>query len=401
MPWDNNTGGGGRNNGGGPWGQPPGGGGPRKPGGTPSLEDILNRGRDRFRGGLPGGIPGSRWVVLGVVVVVGGLWLSQCTYSLAPQEVGVEMFLGKPMAELSEQGLHFMFWPFQTVERVVTTENQTEIGSINAGDAQSSNEGLMLTADQNIVDVKFSVLWQVSDPAKFLFDVNDPTEMVRAAGESAMREVVGRRPADDIFRTAKAAVQLDVQEITQGILDSYGAGVHVTQVALENVAPPSEVADAFDEVQRAEQDEDRFQEEARQYANTKLGGARGQAAQIRESAAAYEDQVVKQAQGQAARFTAIYEQYAKAPEVTRQRLYLETMEQVLGGVNKVLVDKSAAGSVVPYLPLPSLAPSTAPAPPPNGAAVSPATLPSAAPALIDNSSSSTVTAPADNSTAGN
>jgi membrane protease subunit HflK len=396
MPWDNNTGGGGRNNGGGPWGQPPGGGGPRKPGGTPSLEDILNRGRDSFRGGLPGGVPGGRWAVLGVVVVVAGLWLSQCFYSLAPQEVGVELFLGKPMAQLSEQGLHFMFWPFQTVERVVTTENQTEIGSINAGDTQSSNEGLMLTADQNIVDVKFSVLWQVSDPAKFLFDVNDPTAMVRAAGESAMREVVGRRPADDIFRTAKAAVALDVEQITQGILDSYGAGVHVTQVTLENVAPPVEVADAFDEVQRAEQDEDRFQEEARQYANTKLGGARGQAAQIRESAAAYKDQVVKQAQGQAARFTAIYEQYAKAPEVTRQRIYLETMEQVLADVNKVVVDKSATGGVVPYLPLPSLAPTAASRSPANAGA-----LPPAAPTLTDNSSNSTVSAPADDSTAGN
>ena len=211
---------------------------------------------------------------------------------------------------------------------------------------------------------------QVSDPAKFLFNVREPDGCgTRGAAESAMREVVGRRPAQDAFRDAKAPIsRLEVQEITQGILDSYGAGVHVTQVALENVAPPSEVADAFDEVQRAEQDEDRFQEEARGDANTVLGQARGQAAQIRESAAAYEDQVVKQAQGQAARFTAIYEQYAKAPEVTRQRLYLETMEQVLGGANKVVVDKSATGGVVPYLPLPSLAASTAPAPPLNGAA---------------------------------
>lgn len=365
MPWDNNTGGGGRGNGG-PWGPPPTGGPPRRPSGTPSLEDILSRGRARFGGGLPGGIPGGRWVIVGVVVVLVGIWLTQCIYTISPQEEGVVLDFGQPQQQLSTQGLHFLFWPFQTVQRVILTENQTEIGSVNAD--PSDNEGLMLSADQNIVDVKFSVLWAVDDPEKFLFDVNGPDDMVRAAGESAMREVVGRRPADDIFRTAKAAVALDVQQITQGILDSYGAGVHIDQVALENVAPPAEVADAFDEVQRAEQDEDRFQEEARQYANTKLGGARGQAAQIRESAAAYKDRVVKEAQGEAARFISVFQQYARAPEVTRERLYLEAMEQVLGGSRKVVVDKSATGGVVPYLPLPQLGTSALRAGSPNGSA---------------------------------
>jgi len=141
-----------------------------------------------------------------------------------------------------------------------------------------------------------------------------------------------------------------VQKITQGVLDSYGAGVKISQIAIENVAPPADVADAFDEVQRAEQDEDRFQEEARGDANTVLGQARGQASQIREDAAAYKDRVVKEAEGEAARFTSIYQQYAKAPEVTRRRLYLETMEQVLGGASKFVVDKAGNG-IVPYLPL--------------------------------------------------
>jgi len=239
--------------------------------------------------------------------------------------------------------------------------------------------------------VKFSVLWSVSDPAKFLFDVRDPADMVRAAGESAMREIVGRRPAQDIFRDGKAAIALQVQQITQGILDSYGAGVKISQIALENVAPPAEVADAFDEVQRAEQDEDRFQEEARQFANTRLGQARGQAAQIREDAAAYKDRVVKEAQGEAARFTAVFEQYAKAPEVTRRRLYLETMEQVLGGANKVIVDKTASGGVVPYLPLPQLKPATAA---PTGSATTSPIAPDASP------TDTTMNAPA-NSTTGN
>ncbi|HTJ57052.1 MAG TPA: FtsH protease activity modulator HflK [Devosiaceae bacterium] len=361
MPWDNNTGGG-RGNSGGPWGQPSGGGGPRRSGGTPSLEELLSRGRDRFGGQLPGG----RWGILGVVVVLVGLWVSQSFYTVAPQEVGVELLLGKPQPQLSQPGLHFLFWPIETVERVVTTENQTEIGSVASGANRRDNEGLMLSADQNIVDVKFSVLWSVRDPAKYLFDVRDPEDMVRAAGESAMREVVGRRPAQDIFRDARADIATEVQRITQGVLDSYGTGVRIDQIAIENVAPPAEVADAYDEVQRAEQDEDRFQEEARQYANTLLGNARGQASQIRENAAAYKDQVVKQAQGEAARFTSIYDQYAKAPEVTRERLYLETMEQVMGGANKVIVDKGAS-SVVPYLPLPQLQPAQPPARPAAGA----------------------------------
>jgi len=375
MPWDNNTGGGGRNNNGGPWGQPSG-GGPRRGGNTPSLEDILARGRQQFGGNVPGG----RWAVVGVIVVVIAFWLLQCVYTIAPQEEGVELLFGKPQSELSQPGLHFLFWPFETVERVVTTENQTEIGSVNTSASRRNNEGLMLSADQNIVDVKFSVLWSVADPVKFLFDVRDPEDMVRGAGESAMREVVGRRPAQDIFRDARAAIAIEVQQITQNILDSYDTGVRISQIAIENVAPPAEVADAFDEVQRAEQDEDRFQEEARRDANTVLGNARGQASQIREDAAAYKDRVVKEAQGEAARFTSIYQQYVKAPDVTRQRLYLETMEEVFGRSNKVIVDKSS-NNLVPYLPLPTLTPRAAPAlQPGNGSLPTPGTSGTTAPA---------------------
>jgi membrane protease subunit HflK len=203
--------------------------------------------------------------------------------------------------------------------------------------------------------VKFSVLWSVSDPKEYLFNVRDPEDMVRSVGESAMREVVGRRPAQDIFRDDRTGIALEVRDITQSILASYNLGVNVSQIAIENVAPPSEVADAFDEVQRAQQDENRFQEEARQYSNTLLGDARGQAAQMREDAAAYKTRVVQEAEGEAARFTSVYAEYAKAPEVTRKRLFLETMEQVLGGSEKVIIEGGAGGTgVVPYLPLPEL-----------------------------------------------
>ena len=349
MPWDNNTGGGGRNsNSGGPWGQVPGGGGPRR-GGTPNLEEILSRGRDRFQGGLPGG----RWAIVGGILALIAFWTLNAVYTINPQEVGVKLRFGRPL-ELSPPGLHFHFWPIESVERVTVTENQTTIGTTGSG-ARSADDGLMLSGDQNIVDVRFSVLWAVNDPMSYLFNVRDPEDMVRSAGESAMREVVGRRPAQDIFRDDRAGIALEVQLITQTILDSYQLGVNVAQIAIENVAPPPEVADAFDEVQRAEQDEDRFQEEARQYANTLLGDARGQAAQMREDAAAYKNRVVQEAEGEASRFTSVYEEYAKAPEVTRKRLFLETMEQVLGGSEKVIIEGGAGGTgVIPYLPLPEL-----------------------------------------------
>ena len=216
----------------------------------------------------------------------------------------------------------------------------------------------MLTADQNIVDVKFSVSGQVTDPERTCSTSSDPENMVAGAAESAMREVVGRRPAQDIFRDDRASIRSRCRRSRRAMLDSYGSGVQIDQITIENVAPPPEVADAFDEVQRAEQDEERFQEEARGDANTVLGRARGQASQIREDAAAYKDRVVKEAQGEAARFTSVYGQYVQAPEVTRKRLYLETIEQVMGGASKVVVDKSASGGVVPYLPLPQLKPPT-------------------------------------------
>ena len=354
MPWDNNTGGGGRNNNsGGPWGQAPGGGGggPRR-GSTPSLEDILNRGRDRFQGA---GFPGGRWAIVGGIAVLIAFWLFNSVYTINTGEVGVELRFGKPKPELSPPGLHFLWWPVEDVERTSTALRQTSIGSAANARNDSNTEGLMLSGDQNIVDVRFSVQWAVSNPVDFLFNVRDPEDMVRSAAESAMREVVGRRPAQDVFRDDQAGIAAEVQGIIQEILDSYGMGVSINDVNIDVAAPPTEVADAFEEVQRAEQDETRFQEEARRDANTLLGNARGQAAQLREDAAAYKNRVVQEAEGEAARFVSIYNEYARAPDVTRKRLFLETMEEVLGSSEKVIVEPGTTGSgVVPYLPLPSL-----------------------------------------------
>ena len=349
MPWSN------QNGGGGPWGgggnnQGPWGGGPNRPrggggsGGPPDLEDLIRRSQDRLRNVVPGGFNGGAVVI--VILAIVAFLAIQSVYTVQPDERGVELRFGKPKEEISMPGLHFHLWPLETVEIVKVTEQQQNIGA--AGSAQSS-AGLMLSGDQNIVNVQFSVLYTVSDPKAYLFNLESPASTLQQVAESAMREVVGRRPAQDIFRDNREDVSTEVRAIIQGTMDTYGSGISINAVPIEDAAPPREVADAFEEVQRAEQDEDRFVEEANQYANQKLGQARGQAAQVREEAAAYKDRVVNEAQGEAQRFISIHEEYAPAPEETRQRIFLETMEAVLKNSNKIIMDDTQG--VVPYLPL--------------------------------------------------
>ncbi|WP_421580275.1 FtsH protease activity modulator HflK [Shinella sp. M31] len=361
MPWSNQNGGGGPWGGGGsgggggnnqgPWGQGPnrprGGGGGN--GGPPDLEEIIRRGQNQLKNVMPGGFNGGA-VVIGLLLL-GVFWLMNSIYTVQPDERGVELRFGKPKQEISMPGLHFHMWPFETVELVKITEQQQNIGR-RAAASNSDASGLMLTGDQNIVNVQFSVLYSVTDPQAYLFNLEYPAETLQQVSESAMREVVGRRPAQDIFRDNRQAIAEGVKTTIQATMDAYGAGISINTVAIEDAAPPREVADAFDEVQRAEQDEDRFVEEANQYANQKLGLARGQSAQIREEAAAYKDRVVKEAEGEAARFLSIYEQYKAAPDVTRKRLFLETMEGVMKNSKKVIIDEKQGGQgVVPFLPL--------------------------------------------------
>ncbi|RWH12152.1 MAG: FtsH protease activity modulator HflK, partial [Mesorhizobium sp.] len=348
-PW-----GGGGNQG--PWGQgPKGPSGP--PGSPPDLEDIIRRGQDRLRRALPGG-GGASPAVLGLIALaLVVLWAFKAIYTVQPDEVAVELRFGKPKAELSQPGLHFHWWPIETVETAKISEQLVSIGG-----GASSGSGLMLSGDQNIVNVQFSVAYQVSDPRAYLFDVSDPDGMLTQVAESAMREVVGRRPAQDIFRDDRQGIATSVREIIQNTLDGYKTGLQVNAISIEDAAPPREVADAFDEVQRAEQDEDKFVEQANQYSNQKLGQARGEAAQIREDAAAYKNRVVQEAEGEAQRFISVYNEYAKAPDVTRKRLYLETMERILKDSNKVVVEQGNGQGVLPYLPLPALQPKAPPAP---------------------------------------
>jgi membrane protease subunit HflK len=363
MGWSNQSGGGGpwgggnngnNSGGGGPWGggnqggkRPSGGGGGGNP---PDLEDLIRQGQDRMKKMMPGGGGFTPLTVgIGAVVLV-GLYLMQAVYTIQPDELGVELRFGKPKTEVSAPGIHMHWWPVETYEVVNVRENQINIGSTT----RSVASGLMLSGDQNIVDVAFSVLYQVVQPNEYLFEVDDPEGMVRQVAESAMREVVGKNPAQDIFRDNRSGIADEVRSIVQSTLDSYQAGIQINAVNIEDVAPPPEVADAFDEVQRAEQNEDQFIEEANQYANRILGGARGEAAQIREDAAAYKNRVVEEAKGEAQRFVSVYDEYAKAPDVTRKRLFLETMEKVLRDSDKVIVEQSGGQGVVPYLPLPEI-----------------------------------------------
>lgn len=371
MPWSNQNGGGG-----GPWGGGNGGGGnnqgpwgqgPNKPrpsgggnGGPPDLGDILRRGQDRLRGIVPGGMNGG--IAVAGLVVLAALWLTQAVYTVQPDERGVELRFGKAKEQVSMPGLHFHMWPFETVYIVKVTEQQLNIGSKATG---TDGAGLMLSGDQNIVNVQFSVLFSVSDPKSYLFNLDDPTALndpsssvqstLQQVAESAMREVVGRRPAEDIFRENRQVIASEVKTIIQSTMDKYGAGVSINTVAIEDAAPPREVADAFGEVQRAEQDKSRFVEEANQYSNKTLGLARGQASQVLEEAKAYKNRVVNEATGEANRFSAIYAEYAKAPDVTRKRLYLETLETVLKNAHKVIMDGKSGQGVLPYLSLSDMA----------------------------------------------
>lgn len=361
MPWSNQTGsgggwksGGGSGGNGGPWGQGPQNNRPGGSGHSPDLEDILRRGQDRLRrvipgGGGSGGSSAGNGLALGglAVVALALLWAFNAIHMVGPGEYGVKVFLGKPKEELASQGLNFTLWPLETFETVPAVENQLAVGR----DGSGGSSGLMLSGDQNIVNVQFAVLYRVDNPQAYLFTVDDPQGMLRQVAESAMREVVGRSPVDDLFRDDRARIAEDVRSIMQGTLNNYGAGLRINAVSIEETAPPTQVASAFDEVQRASQDQDRFVDEANLYRNQQLGQARGEAVQIREDAAAYKNRVVQEADGEGQRFQSLLGEYEQAPDITRRRLWLETIESALSQSNKVIMDDKEGSAAIPYLNL--------------------------------------------------
>jgi modulator of FtsH protease HflK len=369
MPW-NAQGGGpwGSGGGKGPWGsgQQPGSSGPN----PPDLEEILRRGQDRLRRVLPGGAMSGKGFALIALAVI-ALWGLSGFFRVEPDELGVVLRFGQEVREV-QPGLNYHL-PYP-VETALTPKalrvNKIDIGMRLVDDIRRGGttvrdvpeESLMLTGDENIVDVDFAVLWKVKPTGvgKYLFNIQNPEGTVKAVAESAMREVIGRSDIEPILTGARQNTENAVHDLLQKTLDSYGAGIEIQQIQLQKVDPPAQVIDAFRDVQAARADLERSVNEAQTYANTVVPEAKGRVAQITQAAEAYRSQTVAEATGQTSRFVKIYEQYKKAPELTRERMYLETMERVLGGSEKVIVDQGAGGTgVVPYLPLNQLGPSQA------------------------------------------
>ncbi|HLH94002.1 MAG TPA: FtsH protease activity modulator HflK [Xanthobacteraceae bacterium] len=385
MPWSNQGGGPWGSGGKGPWGS-----GPQQSGPTsPDLEEFLRRSQDRLRNVLPGGNFGGRGIMLAVAAAVFA-WGLTGIFTVNPDELGIVLRFGA-YAWDAKPGLHYHLpYPIETaLTPKVTRVNRIDIGMRSVDDLRRGSssrdvpeESLMLTGDENIVDVDFSVFWVIKPDGagQYLFNLQQPEGTVKAVAESAMREVIGHldvtvpsatvSPQPDasgvspvvasgspgsILTGQRGPIESQVQEIMQKTLDGYGAGIQVTQVQLQKVDPPAQVLDSFRDVQAALADAERAQNEAQTYANRVVPEARGRAAQITQAAQAYREQTVAEATGQAARFLKVYEEYKKAPDVTRERMYLETMERLFGGTDKIIMDSGTQNGVVPYLPLTELA----------------------------------------------
>lgn len=380
MPWDSNDGN--DNNKGkpvnGPWGQkrptrddanrPTSG---QRPDG--SIEDFIKSSQDKLKlvwgqgsgsggGGKSGGngfnnnsfdsgAPSGKTIGFVLALVAAASWVYASTFRVEPEESAIILTLGK-YETTRGPGLNFAAWPIQTYEILpVLRENSIMIG--NTQNSTTDKSGLMLTGDANIVDIGFQLVWNIPDPQKYLFTLAEPEDVIRGVSESVMREVIGKSELKPILNRDRAAIGEEVKELIQSTLDSYNAGINIVRVNFDRADPPQEVINSFRDVQAAEQDRDTLEKRAGIYANEKLAEARGEAAQILEQAEGYRARIVAQATGEASRFNSVYEAYLPAKDITRKRMYLETMEEVLGNVNKIIIDQDGENSngVVPYLPL--------------------------------------------------
>ena len=359
-PWKGGNGGDNGNRGAGRGGR--GGGQPQ----VPDIDEIVRKGQEQLKvlmggktggggggsglGGAGGGFGKGTFAIIGLVAV--GLWLMASVYTVRPEEQSVELTFGECRGDcIGQPGLNFAPWPFVTHEiEVVTREQTVEIGS---GTLRGASAGLMLTGDENIVDINFDVVWNIRDLAEFKFNLSNPQSTIEAVSESAMREVVSRSQLSPILSRDRGIISQEVSDLIQTTLDEYNSGMNVVRVNFDKADPPQEVINAFREVQAARQERSTLQNRADAYANETLAGARGQSAQLLQEAEGYRAQVVNDAQGESSRFSAVLAEYVKAPDVTRKRLYLETMESVLGDVQMFLVDTQSEGGqgIVPYLPL--------------------------------------------------
>jgi len=351
-----------RSGGGSPWGSPSGGGNGSGRGGPtpPNIDEVVKKIQDLIKKFMPGNGSGKKPIILGLVILI-AIWAFSGLYRVLPDEQGVVLRFGK-FVSTTQPGLNYHIpYPVETVlTPKVTKVNRIDVGFRSASDsgrtsaiADVSEESLMLTGDENIVNIDFSVFWVIKDAGKFLFKIQSPVVTVKAAAETAMREVIARSKIQSILTEGRSKIEIETQEIIQSLLDEYESGIQITQVQTQKADPPDEVIDAFRDVQAARADMERSKNEAEAYQNDVIPRARGDAAKILQEAEAYKKQVVALAEGEASRFLAIYNQYKLAKRVTQERMYLETMEKVLADIDKVIIDKKAGG-VVPYLPLPEL-----------------------------------------------
>jgi membrane protease subunit HflK len=370
MPWKQQGGGGGGpwgggGNGGGqgPWGGKSSGGGGSggNAGGPPDLEELIRKGQDRFKNLMPGGVGGVKGIFLAVLLIV-FVWLLSGLYRVQPGENGIELLFGK-YVNTTQAGLNFWApWPVGSIMRPnVEQTNQINVGFRSLGPGRGDaardvpEESLMLTGDQNIIDIDFVVQWRIKDAKDFLFNIRDPRSTVKLAAESSIREIVGQTPLEEVLATKRTEVETRTRDVLQRIMDDYKAGVFIAEVKMQKVDPPQKVIDAFNDVQRARQDKERQQNEAEAYRNDIVPKAKGEASRQLEQAAAYRERLIKEADGEAKRFVSVYEAYLTGKDVTVRRLYLERMQDVLKKSEKVIIENGQGGTgVVPYLPLPEI-----------------------------------------------
>jgi len=349
--------------GGSPWGAPPGGKNGSGRGGQrpPNIDEVIEKIQKLIDKFIPGGKSGgTKPIIFGLILLI-VIWAFSGLYRVLPDEQGVVLRFGK-FVSTTQPGLNYHIpYPIETVlTPKVTKVNRIDVGFRAASDSGRTSaigdvpeESLMLTGDENIVNIDFSVFWVIKDAGNFLFRIQSPVETVKAASETAMREVIAKSQLQPILTKGRSIIEIEVQEIIQSILDEYESGIQITQVQTQKADPPDQVIDAFRDVQAARADMERSKNEAEAYANDVIPRARGDAAKILQEAEAYKKQVVAAAEGEASRFVAIYSEYEKAKTVTQERMYLETMEKVLADIDKVIIDRKAGG-VDPYLPLPEL-----------------------------------------------
>jgi membrane protease subunit HflK len=374
MPWNNQGGG---NNGGGPWGQGGGGGGSGSGGGggpwgqgggggqpPQDIDAIIRQGRDAWRRMMPGGGASSGRTLTLLVLVFGLIWAATGFYRVNPQQQGVVLRFGE-WVRTSPPGLHYHLpFPIESVlTPEVTSDNRIEIGFRDVSGNSSSrrdiaDESQMITGDENIVDIDFVVFWRIADAGQYLFNLAEPDQTIKVTAEAVMREIIGRTAIQTALTEGRQDIQVQARQQLQDLLNEYGAGVRVRDVQLLAVDPPADVIDAFNEVQRARQDRDRLKNEAEAFSNDIVPRARGEAAKLVSEAEAYQAEVVNRASGDASRFDQIFQAYLKDKAVTKERIYIETVEEIFSNVDKIIIDSEAGSGIVPYLPLKELNKST-------------------------------------------